>query len=91
MTQDELIAVILKYLNETRTRTTYGVVADILGVNPRSVGQLLGERRPEASWVVNAKTKHPTDYTEDEKHPDLYRTDRIITSTEVIKRNLKLP
>jgi len=91
MTQAELIAAILEYLNEARIRTTYGVVAKILGVNPRSVGQLLGERRPEASWVVNTKTKDPTDYTEDEKHPDLYRTDRIITSAEVIKRNINLP
>jgi alkylated DNA nucleotide flippase Atl1 len=66
----------LGYLNEVKTRTTYGVIAKLLKVNTRSVGQLLGEKRPEASWVVNSKTKDPTDYTESEKHPELYRTTR---------------
>jgi alkylated DNA nucleotide flippase Atl1 len=79
---------ILDYLNEVKTRTTYGVIAELLDVNPRSVGQLLGEKRPEASWVVNSKTKEPTDYSEAEKHADLYRTERVIESAEVFRRNL---
>jgi alkylated DNA nucleotide flippase Atl1 len=81
---------ILAYLNREKIRCTYGAVAQALGVNARSVGQLLGERRPEASWVVNTKTLEPTDYGEGEKHPDLYRTSRIITSAEVLRRNLQL-
>jgi alkylated DNA nucleotide flippase Atl1 len=88
--REDLLQDILQYLNKVRTRTTYGVVAKLLGVNPRSVGQLLGERRPDASWVVNSTTGNPTDYSEEEKHPDLYRTDRIITSAEVISRNLNV-
>jgi hypothetical protein len=84
----ETIAVILQYLNKVKTRCTYGVIAQIIGVNTQSVGRLLGERRPEASWVVSEKTKEPTGYLDEEKHPDLYRTKRIIKSAEVIRRNL---
>jgi hypothetical protein len=81
---------ILDYLNQVKTRCTYGAVADVLGINSQSVGQKLGERRPEASWVVNSQTGDPTDYTDDEKHPELYRTDRVIRSAEVLRRNLDL-
>ena len=81
---------ILDYLNQTKTRCTYGAVADVLGINSQSVGQQLGKRRPEASWVVNSKTGDPTDYSDDEKHPELYRTDRVIRSAEVLRRNLDI-
>ena len=47
---------ILEFLNRHRVRATYGAVADLLGVLPRGVGAMLGEKRPEASWVVNAQT-----------------------------------
>lgn len=90
MVDGTLINQILEYLNREQTRCTYSVVAEILGVNPQSVGQILGERRPEASWVVNAKTGDPTDYDKSQKHPRLYRTDRIIRSAEVLTRNLGL-
>ncbi|RLA42688.1 MAG: hypothetical protein DRR42_22985 [Gammaproteobacteria bacterium] len=79
---------ILIYLNEVKTRCTYAAVAEFLGVSPQSVGQLLGKRRPEASWVVNSKTGDPTDYLDSEKDPELYRTDRIIKSADVLRRNL---
>ena len=90
MDNQQTLKVILDYLNEVKTRTTYGVVAQLLGVHPMSLGKLLGEKRPEASWVVNAGTKDPTDYSDEEKHPELYRTERMITSADVIRRNLKL-
>ena len=86
----EKVSTILDYLNKVKTRCTYGAVAEVLGVSSRSVGPLLGEHRPEASWVVNAKTGDPTDYQEDEKHPELYRTSRIIKAAEVLRRNLGL-
>lgn len=54
------IRTIIQYLNKVKTRCTYGVVAEILGVNSQSVGMLPGERRAEASWVVNSKTGDPT-------------------------------
>jgi hypothetical protein len=85
---EDKVRIIVEYLNRVKTRCTYGVVAEILGVNSQSVGLHLGERRPEVSWVVNAKTGDPTDYIDSEKHPELYRTDRIIKSAEVLRRNL---
>ncbi|WP_193166209.1 hypothetical protein [Microbulbifer hainanensis] len=85
---EEKIQIIIEYLNKVKTRCTYGVVAEILGGNSQSVGLHLGERRPEVSWVVNANTGEPTDYKDSEKHPELYRTDRIIKSAEVLRRNL---
>lgn len=85
---DEKIELIIKYLNKVKTRCTYGVVAEIIGTNSQSVGKYLGERRPEVSWVVNANTGDPTGYSDSEKHPELYRTDRIIESAEVLRRNL---
>ena len=85
---EEKVQKIIKYLNTVKTRCTYGVVAEILGVNSRSVGMYLGKRRPEVSWVVNAKTGDPTDYEESEKHPELYRTERIIKSADVLRRNI---
>lgn len=85
---EDKVRIIIEYLNKVKTRCTYGVVAEILGVNSQSVGLHLGERRPEVSWVVNAKTGDPTDYIDSEKHPELYRTDRIIKSAEVLRRNL---
>lgn len=87
---EEKATIILDYLNRVKTRCTYGAVAEVLGVNPRSVGNYLGEPRSEASWVVNAQTGHPSEYMESQKHPELYRTDRIITSAEVLRRNLGL-
>lgn len=84
------VELILTYLNETKTRCTYGAVADAIGVKARSVGQMLGSRRPEASWVVSLKTGEPTGYAENEKHPDLHRTSRIIQSAEVLRRNLDI-
>lgn len=43
-TKQELVIAILDYLNELEVRATYGAVAEVLGVLPRSVGQqFLGE------------------------------------------------
>ena len=66
---DEKLELIISYFNKVKTRCTYGVVAEIIGTNSQSVGKHLGERRPEASWVVNASTGDPTGYSDSEKHP----------------------
>lgn len=87
---DSRLKDIVDYLNSVETRCTYGVIAEILEVNVQSVGAMLGNRCPWASWVVNAKTGEPTDYSESEKHPNLYRKKHIIKSAEVIRRNLEL-
>lgn len=87
---NEKLKKIVDYLNQVKTRCTYGAVADVLGVNPKNIGAYLGERRPEVSWIVNSKTHEPTDYLDSEKHPDLYRTNMVISSPEVLRRNLGL-
>ena len=85
---EEKVEKILGFLNTVKTRCTYKVVAEILGVSAQSVRKHLGERRPEASWVVSSTTGHPSDYKDDEKHPDLYNKKRMITNAEVLRRNL---
>lgn len=84
------IDTILNYLNEVKTRCTYGAVSDVLGIPSRAVGKALGEKCARASWVVNNTSHEPTGYSDDEKHPELYRTKRVIKSAEVLRRNLDL-
>ena len=77
-TREQKVEEILRCLNDERIRATYGAVGAVIGVPAQSVGGYLGERRPEASWVVNSDTEQPTCYTSGEKHPDLCRTTHII-------------
>ena len=75
---------ILAFLNATRTRATYGAVAGVLGVPARSVGAMLGDRRVEASWVVNDETGLRTGYEQADWHADLLTSPTIIrTSNEL--------
>ena len=71
---------ILEFLNEERIRCTYTAVAVVIGTSAQSVNLYLGKRRPEASWVVRKDTGTPTGYSENERHPDLLRTEKIIQS-----------
>lgn len=84
------ITILRKYLNENKTRCTYNAAAEALGIKPPELKKLLGERRPENSWFVNTGAGEPVGYSDNEKHPELYRTKRIITSAEVLTRNLDL-
>lgn len=84
------ITVIVDYLNEVKTRCTYNAAAKALGITPQAVKKLLGDRRPENSWLVSTGTGDPVGYADEEKHAELYRTKRIITSAEVLTRNLDL-
>ena len=84
------VTLVIEYLNGVKTRCTYNAAAQALGITPQALKKLLGERRPEISWLVNSGTGDPAGYTEEEKHAELYRTKRIIKSAEVITRNLGL-
>ena len=77
---------ILYCLESQRIRATYGVVGEVIGRPAQSVGAALGTRRQRASWVVNARTREPTDYDPSEKHPDLYHTSRIIRTADELRR-----
>ena len=84
------ITLIRDYINKVKTRCTYNAAAKALGIKPAVFKKLLGDRSPENSWFVNTGAGEPVGYAKDEKHPDLYRTKRIIESAEVLTRNLDL-
>ncbi|MDO6513122.1 MULTISPECIES: hypothetical protein [Neptuniibacter] len=84
------IIIIRDYLNAVKTRCTYNAAAQALGIKPAEFKKLLDERSPENSWFVNTGAGDPVGYSDDEKHPELYRTTRIIKSAEVLTRNLDL-
>ena len=86
----EKISVLLDYLNEVKTRCTSNAAAKALGITPKELKKLLGDRRPETSWFVNESAGEPVGYSDTEKHLELYRTSRIIKSAEVLTRNLGL-
>lgn len=87
--QDKITAVV-DYLNEVKTRCTFNAAAGALGITPAALKKELGEARPEISWFVSPTSGEPMRYTDDQKHPELYRTKRIIESAKVLKRNLGL-
>jgi hypothetical protein len=82
--------VVVEYINEVKTRCTFNAAAQALGITPQALKKELGERRPEVSWFVSPTSGEPMRYTDSEKHPELYRTTRIISSASVLKRNLDL-
>jgi hypothetical protein len=86
----EKIPVVIDYLNEVKTRCTFNAAAEALGITPQALKKQLGEPRPEVSWFVSPTSGEPMRYTDSEKHPELYRTTRIIKSATVLKRNLDL-
>lgn len=73
---------VLSALNKHRIRATYGAVADYLGTHPRLVGRLIGERRPEASWIVSKRDGLPTGYRETDYHENLLSNSKIIDSAD---------
>jgi len=84
------IAVVVEYINSVKTRCTFDAAASALGITPQAFKKELGEARPEVSWFVSPTSGEPMRYSDEEKHPELYRTTRIITSASVLKRNLDL-
>jgi hypothetical protein len=81
------LADILRFLNQEQVRATYGAVGEALGVIPRGMGARLGPHTQERSWIVNAETGLPTDYSRDDMHPALFRANEIISSgTELVMR-----
>ena len=65
---------------------TYKAAADVMGVHERTVRNYLGDRRAQASWVVEKSTGHPKGYSDHNKHPELYRTSYVIATGEELLR-----
>ncbi len=86
----EKINTVVEYLNEVKTRCTFNAAATAIGITPQALKKQIGEPRPEVSWFVSQTSGDPMRYTDEQKHPELYRTKRIITSAKVLTRNLDL-
>ena len=89
MERKDQIREILGYCNQVKVRVTYGAVADILGIRPQSVGEYLGNKRPEASWIVNNRTKAPTGYSKEQMHEYLFKNSRVICDAQELRQELK--
>ena len=84
------ITLVIDYINKVKTRCTFNAAAEALGITRQALKKQLGEPRPEISWFVSPTSGEPMRYADSEKHPELYRTKRIITSANVLRRNLGL-
>jgi hypothetical protein len=80
---------IVEFLNQHHIRATYAAVGETAEVGTRSVGALLGDRTPLASWVVSGDTGEPTNYTEAEKHQALRERVEVITTGDDLTRAMK--
>jgi hypothetical protein len=84
---DPRLEAIIRFLNDNKIRATYGAVAEVLGVVPRSMGARLGPHHQAASWIVNADTGLPSGYSSEHIHPDLTLTSPLIRKgTELAER-----
>ena len=72
------ISEILSVLNSNEVRATYGAVGNLVGIPAIAVSSYLGDRRPEASWIVSASTGKPTGYLKNEIHPELFSKTQIL-------------
>ncbi len=77
---------ILQHLNTAKRRCTYGALAGLLEVHAREVSQYLGDKRPEASWVVRKDTGRPTGYAPDQLAEGLCDGPAPITDPEELRR-----
>ena len=80
---------VLRALKRHKTRATYRAVGDVIGLHWRNVGHELRVRCPDASWVVNKKTKRPTGYSPSELDPSLFESDRIISTEGELRALLR--
>lgn len=83
---------VLDCLNTVNVRCTYGALGGLLDVPYRRVGQYLGEKRFEASWVVNKSTRKPTGYSQAQMHPELFTNEKVIHESDELdkfRRNWK--
>lgn len=85
MSIDEILA----FLNKERIRASYSAVTEVLGIPPQSVGQVLGIKRPEASWVVNGKTGRSTGYLPNQMHSELFISSAIIATGDELRQCLR--
>jgi len=76
-------------VNAAKVRVTYSAVAELLGIHPLAIGKLLGDHRPEASWIVSKTTGMPTDYMDKDLHVDLQKSQEILETCPELMRLLE--
>jgi len=85
------LKLILDYLNREHVRATYGAVGEALGIPAIAVGTSLGDRCPEASWIVSAETGQPTGYAPGDIHPLLEGSPIITSGADLVRRLAGFP
>jgi hypothetical protein len=76
---------IIDALAHARQRATYGSVAAVVGSSPRTL--MKGrDRDPRHSWVVSRQTGLPSGYGDEQLHPELLRSNRVIESREELEK-----
>ena len=79
---------IVKALNKHHQRATYGAIAGLLGKSAQSLMKPYPQNRLY-SWVVNKRTKQPTGYPPNAKHPHLEQVETVLDTTEKLRMWLK--
>ena len=80
---------VVELLDRHHQRATYGAVAGVLDLPTRF---LMGglPRAPRYSWVVNARTRLPTGYTDEQMHSLLRTRGEVIGSPATLEEWLRL-
>lgn len=72
---------VIGLLDQHHRRATYGAVGGLLGVLPRSVMRGLPKVQ-RYSWVVGVESGRPSEYGEEQIHPDLEEYPEILTTMD---------
>ena len=90
--KEEMMEQVLFVLNKYKIRATYSAVTSAIYPEyqdstsfVKGISQLLGNRRPYASWVVSKSTGKPTGYAEDECHRELFLNDTVLDADDLIR------
>ena len=86
---DAELRAIVAYLSTNKVRATYGAVGEVLGLSPQTLDGRLGDRRPEASWIVNKESGRPTGYRDDELDPAFSEDTPLLTTGDDLRARLQ--
>ena len=73
---------ILDFCNQEEIRVTYGAVAGVIKVLPRSIGNYLGARSKRSSWIVREDNHKPSGYLPNQIHENLCKNQKVIECDE---------
>jgi hypothetical protein len=81
LTLDSVIDVLARH----QQRATFSAVAELLGVEPKSLFDGYPRRSRRTSWVVSRKTGRPTGQDNTDVDPDLLKNPHIISDSTELK------